>query len=162
MYESKIFAQRAIQWGADSTAPERKTPNRPHQDQRFCRKEANLNVMCALGTGPGLGPCPGDSYWQTLLDCDIIKISVSVCWGLGKQATDTHILFIMPLLCLSHCHRHQSKHVVFLNLWKAQFLSSMSPICLSLQTCPGPLWSPRLLFLPTSLGLGTQGSKWDI
>lgn len=61
MYESKIFAQRVIQSGADSTAPERKMLSWPHQDH-FCRKEANLSVMCALWMCPGLGPCSSDSY----------------------------------------------------------------------------------------------------
>ena len=57
----------------------------PRQDQHFCRRQANLSLACALWTCPCLGHCPGDSYWQTLLDCDIITTSVLVCWRVGGK-----------------------------------------------------------------------------
>lgn len=112
----KVKYLHSVWFSREQTAlpPERKMLSWPRQDQRFCREEANPGLVCALWTWPGLRHCPGDGYWQTLLGRDIIKISGSVCWGLGSWLTHRlDILFITFPLCVSHCRRHQFKSKSF-------------------------------------------------
>lgn len=152
MYESKIFAQCVIQSGADSVAPKRRLLSWPHQDQHFCRKEANLSVVCALWTCPGVGHCPSDSYWQTRLDCDIIKISVCL---LGAQETANRYPYFIHhvwLVCFTLSQTPIEAHSFPKSL---EFSGSFFICPQSASLCKLlPLWSSSLLFLPTSPGLG--------
>ena len=84
----------------------------PRQDQHFCRRQANLSLACAPSTCPCLGHCPSDSYWQTLLGCDIITVSVWVCWRVGGK-WQADFLIHHCFLCASHCHRHQMSKCEF-------------------------------------------------
>lgn len=90
----------------------------PRQDQHFFVGGKQTSASrCALWTWPWLGHCPSDSYWQTLLGCDIITISVLVCWGVRRQLTGWFFFFLIAiLLCVSHYQSHQLKQVVFLKL----------------------------------------------
>lgn len=142
-----------------STAPERKMLGSPSQDQHFCREEADLSAVCALWMCPGLGECPSDSYRQTLLSCDIIKISGSVSWGFRRWPTGW-VFYSSHFLCVFHIVIDADlKASGFPKFPQFLVFLHMSPVCLSLQPGQVSLWNSSFLSLPTLLRLGTQSSK---
>ena len=109
MYESKIFVQCVIQLGADSAAPEWEEDGQLTSPRLTFLQEASKPQPCVCSVDmPLLRSLPGDSYWQTLLDCDIITTSVLVCWRVGgkwqarhqsEQACECSVAQSCPPLC---------------------------------------------------------------